>query len=143
MNTRRVLIGSLVLALVAMLAAPSAQAGERHRNKGCNSGCKHAGRKHGKKHGHWNGGYGSSGAWHAGYYDPAWGAPLALVVPPTAYMQTKWGWGVGNSQMTTIDHQFGRSYPGPFEGGGAGVVPTPPWPSHTDQFGVYYIRGPW
>ena len=45
--------------------------------------------------------------------------------------------------MTPIYHQFRRSYPGPFAGGGQGFYPTPTWPSHTDQFGVYYVRGPW
>jgi hypothetical protein len=28
-------------------------------------------------------------------------------------------------------------------GGGAEIHPTPYWPSHTDQFGVYPVRGPW
>ena len=29
-------------------------------------------------------------------------------------------------------------------GGGGGVFKaTPHWPSHTDQFGVYPVRGPW
>ena len=81
--------------------------------------------------------------WHGGYYHAAWGMPLALVVPPTAEMQTHWGWGVGNTRITTIYHQFGRNYPGPGYYNRQMFRPTPPWPSDTDQFGAYYIRGPW
>jgi len=81
--------------------------------------------------------------WHGGYYHSAWGMPVALVVPPTAESQVHWGWGVGNTRVTTIWHQFQR-YPA-----GSGYYdrrmfqPTPYWPSDTDQFGVYYVRGPW
>jgi hypothetical protein len=67
---------------------------------------------------------------------------VALVVPPTAEYQTKWGWGVGNTRVVPIAPQFGRNYPGPAVPG-IGFQPTPRWPSHTDQFGVYYVRGPW
>jgi hypothetical protein len=85
-------------------------------------------------------------SWHAGYYHTQYGAPLALMVAPTARMQTRWGWGVAQSTISPIYHQFKRPYPGPVYGG-AGMVnplrPTPRWPSHTDQFGVYYVRGPW
>ncbi len=80
--------------------------------------------------------------WHGGYYHLAWGEPVALVVPPTAGRQTKWAWGVTNTEVRPIWHQYERAYPGPF-GGGAGFAPQPYWPSSTDQFGVYYIRGPW
>jgi len=80
--------------------------------------------------------------WHGNYYDVAWGTPVALVLPPTAGRQTKWSWGVANTEVVPISHQFGRSYPGPYAGG-TGFLPTPLWPSHTDQFGVYYVRGPW
>jgi hypothetical protein len=82
-------------------------------------------------------------AWHGGYYHPAWGMPVALVAPPTAEFQTRWGWGVGNTRVTTIWHQFQRNYPGPGSYQRGMFRPTPPWPSDTDQFGVYYIRGPW
>jgi hypothetical protein len=87
--------------------------------------------------------YAARNSWHGGYYHSAWGMPVALVVPPTAEFQTHWGWGVGNTRITPIWHQFQRNYPGPgfYERGS--VRPTPPWPSDTDQFGVYYIRGPW
>lgn len=91
--------------------------------------------------------YGSSYAstygwnWHGDYYHTAWGTPVALVVPPTAQYQTNWGWGVGNTRMSRIS-QFQRPWPGPYAPG-PGFRPTPNWPSDTDQFGVYYVRGPW
>ena len=72
-----------------------------------------------------------------------------IPVPPTARMQTRWGWGVCQSTMSPIYHQFERPYPGGMTAQGGvmpGVMPlrpTPRWPSHTDQFGVYYVRGPW
>ena len=81
--------------------------------------------------------------WHGGYYDAAWGMPVALVVPPTAENQTKWGWGVGNTRVVSIDHQFQRDYPGQGIFSRSWFQPTPRWPSDTDQFGVYYVRGPW
>ena len=80
--------------------------------------------------------------WHGQYYDVAWGVPVAVVVPPTAESQAHLGWGVGATRVTPINHQFGRSYPGP-NGTGGPFYPTPRWPSSTDQFGDYYIRGPW
>ncbi|HUG71631.1 MAG TPA: hypothetical protein VMM76_28060 [Pirellulaceae bacterium] len=84
-------------------------------------------------------------SWHSQYYHTATGLPVALVVPPTAHMQTRWGWGVAQNTMTPIYPQFRRSYPGDGAGfGGGGVLmPTPNAPSHTDQFGVNYIRGPY
>ncbi len=83
--------------------------------------------------------------WHGYYYDVAWGVPVAVVVPPTAENQWHYSWGVGADRVTPIQHQFRRPYPGP-EGCGCGrncFRPTPPWPCSTDQFGDYYIRGPW
>ncbi len=82
--------------------------------------------------------------WHGNYYHSNYGQPTALVVPPTAQLQTNWGWGVGSSRISRIDHQFGRNYPcyGPF-GGGAAFRPLPRWPHDTTNFGVYYVRGPW
>jgi hypothetical protein len=81
--------------------------------------------------------------WHGGYYHTDFGMPVALVVPPTAEVQTHWGWGVGNYRITTILHQFERNWPGPGYYYPAQMRPTPYWPSDTDQFGVYYVRGPW
>lgn len=85
-------------------------------------------------------------SWHAGYYHTQWGAPVAQVVPPTARTHTRWGWGVAQTTVQPLYHQFKRPYPGPVfaEAGMASpLLPTPRWPSHTDQFGVYYVRGPW
>lgn len=81
--------------------------------------------------------------WHGGYYLSGWGMPVALVVPPTAEFQTHWGWGVANTRITPIRSQFQRNYPGPGYYERGMIRPTPPWPSDTDQFGVYYVRGPW
>ena len=80
--------------------------------------------------------------WHGNYYDPAWGAPVALVVPPTAKRQYNWGWNVGTTRLTRINHQFGRTYLGPGVSGGP-FSPMPPWPWDTTQSGHYYVRGPW
>ncbi len=80
--------------------------------------------------------------WHCNYYHAAWGQPVALVVPPTAEMQTNWSWGVSGTRITPNYHQFARPYPGDWYPGPA-FQPTPAWPSDTAQFGVYYVRGPW
>lgn len=89
-------------------------------------------------------------SWHAGYSHTGWGAPVAMVVPPTARMQTRMGWGVSQSTVTPIYHQFERPYPSAATADGRAMPgpclplqPTPRWPSHTDQFGVYYVRAPW
>lgn len=82
-------------------------------------------------------------SWNANYYNLNYGTPLALVVPPTATTHTRLSWGVAQSEVWPLYHQFGRNYPGPGGGAGGPYQPTPIWPSHTDQFGVYYIRGPW
>ncbi len=81
--------------------------------------------------------------WHGSYYNASWGMPVALVVPPTATHQAHYGWGVGNTRTTSIGHQFGRNWPGPGTFNRRLFRPTPIWPSDTDQFGIYYIRGPW
>ncbi|MBN1912010.1 MAG: hypothetical protein JW818_19970 [Pirellulales bacterium] len=81
--------------------------------------------------------------WHGAYVHPAYNMPIALVVPPTAEKQTHWGWGVGNTRITTIRHQFGRNYPGPMSYDGSAFRARPGWPSSTDESGVYYVRGPW
>lgn len=81
--------------------------------------------------------------WQCGYYYTPWGAPTALVVPPTAERQYSMGWGVGNTRLTRIYHQYGRPYPGAMMGPGGRFRATPYWPSDTAQYGVYYVRGPW
>lgn len=80
--------------------------------------------------------------WDQGYYNMVWGEPVALVVPPVAKAETRWAWGVGQTTVRPIWHQYHRTYPGPYAGG-RGFQATPRWPSNTDQFGVYSIRGPW
>jgi hypothetical protein len=81
--------------------------------------------------------------WHGMYYDASWNMPVALVVPPTAENQKKYEWGVGASRVVPIEHQFGRAYPGAGTYNRGNFRPTPAWPSNTDEFGVYYVRGPW
>ena len=80
--------------------------------------------------------------WNRNYSYTDFGQPTALVVPPTAQLQTNWGWGVSSSRISRIDHQFQRNYPGNAMFGGP-FRPTPVWPSDTTQFGVYPVRGPW
>ena len=87
--------------------------------------------------------YAPSTPWHGGYYHTCYGTPVALVVSPKAELQTNWGWGVGNTRVTPIWRQFRRNYPGPAYYDAQMLQPTPPWPSDTNQFGVYYVRGPW
>ena len=82
-------------------------------------------------------------SWHADYYNTTRGVPISVVVPPTAHMQTNWGWGVSQDTMVPIYHQFRRPYPGEIQVGGFQWNRTPRWPSHTSQFGVYYIRAPY
>jgi hypothetical protein len=80
--------------------------------------------------------------WNRNYAYTDYGQPTALVVPPTAQLQTNWGWGVASSRISRIDHQFQRNYPGAGPFGGR-ARPTPPWPSDTTQFGIYPVRAPW
>jgi len=80
--------------------------------------------------------------WNRNYAHTEYGQPVALVVPPTANLQTNWGWGVASSRISRIDHQFQRNYPGAGQFGGP-FRTTPLWPSDTIQFGVYPVRGPW
>jgi hypothetical protein len=91
----------------------------------------------------WGERYARTMPWNGQYYYAPWGAPVSLVVPPVSNMQTSMGWGVTQTEMMPIYHQFARPYPGDGAGGGVGFLATPRWPSHTDQFGVYYVRGPW
>ena len=82
-------------------------------------------------------------AWHGSYYSPAWGMPVALVVPPTVQSQTHWGWGVGNTRVVGVPHQYEAGNPTAGDYDRRMFRPTPPWPTDTTQFGTYYIRGPW
>lgn len=79
--------------------------------------------------------------WHGGYYWMRTGQPTALVVPPVVTMQQNYSWGVSQNTMTPVYHQFGGVPP---NGAGGGMFRgTPYWPTHTEQFGVYPVRGPW
>ena len=80
--------------------------------------------------------------WNRNYAYTDFGAPTALLVPPTAQLQTNYGWGVASSRISRIDHQFQRNYPGNGQFGGP-ARSTPLWPSDTTQFGVYPVRAPW
>ncbi|GIW91270.1 MAG: hypothetical protein KatS3mg109_1702 [Pirellulaceae bacterium] len=81
--------------------------------------------------------------WHGSYYHTAYGRPVPLVVPPTATTYSSLSWGVARTETRPIYHQFRRPYPGDVVSAEGVFLPTPAWPSHTDQFGVYYVRGPW
>jgi len=124
---RSFLLTFAVLALVAMTLGQSALAGGRARMAATQAADQRA----------------ETYPWHGDYYEAGWGVPVALVVPPTASRQTNYHWGVSGYYITPIDHQFSREFPGPLLGGNARFLPTPPWPSDTNQFGVYYVRGPW
>jgi hypothetical protein len=91
----------------------------------------------------WAYNFSMSKPWHGSYYHQMYGQPLALVVPPTAHMRQTYSWGVSQNLMYPITHQFGRSANSPGVAPAGSFHATPPWPSHTDQFGVYYVRGPW
>ncbi len=78
--------------------------------------------------------------WHGQHYYLQYGQPTALVVPPTAIMQSNYSWGVSRNTMTPTYHQYGRAAT-PSAGGA--FYATPPWPSSTSQFGVYPVRAPW
>ncbi|MEO1528379.1 MAG: hypothetical protein AAFX06_23400 [Planctomycetota bacterium] len=81
--------------------------------------------------------------WHGRYYNQSYGQPLAVVVPPNVSMQQSYSWGVSQNLMRPIYHQYGRSAPAMGAAPRGSFYPTPHWPSHTDQFGYYYIRAPW
>lgn len=87
--------------------------------------------------------YAAQRPWHGDYAYTPYGTPIALVVPPNSKMHTSWSWGVAQTEVVPIYHQFFRDYPGEMAGGAWPYYPTPYWPSHTDQFGVYPVRGPW
>lgn len=93
---------------------------------------------------YWNRYHAMQSPWHGYYKYHRWGRPTALIVPPTADNQVKWGWGVGSTNVVPIYHQFHRGNPGTYPASAWNRFRTQPyWPSHTDQFGVYPVRGPW
>jgi hypothetical protein len=122
---KKIVLGLVVAATALLVTQQDAQAGRRKMAE------------------RWGERFARTQPWHANYYYAYWGGePVGLVVPPTANMQTTYGWGVSQTSMTPIYHQFRRPYPGPGLSGN-GFRSTPRWPAHMDQFGVYYIRGPW
>ena len=89
----------------------------------------------------WARGQAANQPWHGDYYYLKTGQPTALVVPPNVVMQQNYSWGVSQNTVTPVYHQFGY---GPASGSAPGIFKaTPYWPSHTDQFGIYPVRGPW
>ena len=126
---RSLILGMVIVAVIAASTLPNeASAGGKTRTVNDLRARRHA----------------NDTPWHGPYYHREYGAPVALVVPPTATSHTQWSWGVAQSRVMPTYHQFGRAYPGgmPGEYGGQ-LYPTPAWPSHTDQFGAYPVRGPW
>lgn len=91
----------------------------------------------------WAQNFASTRAWHGGYQHIQYGQPVGMVVPPTAHMRQTYAWGVSQNLNHPIYHQYGPSNPGYGYAPAGGFRHTPMWPSHTDQFGVYYTRGPW
>jgi hypothetical protein len=95
---------------------------------------------------YWNQQQASQYSWHGGYNYWRFGAPTALVVPPTASFQTEYNWGVAQTRVLPIYAQFTGDA---FAAGAPGAVApgqfsnTPYWPSSTSQFGIYPVRGPW
>jgi len=125
-------VHSCLILAIAIIAAGSARAFEPHHGW------------HAKRADALARYYAAQRPWHGPYAYTQWGVPVSLVVPPNAKMHTSWSWGVAQSEMIPIYHQFHRDYPGELGIGGAAMMyPTPYWPSHTDQFGVYPVRGPW
>lgn len=78
--------------------------------------------------------------WHGQHYYLPTGQPTALIVPPNVSMQQTYSWGVSQNTMSPIYHHYG---PVVSQSSGGAFYATPPWPSSTRQFGVYYVRGPW
>lgn len=91
----------------------------------------------------WNYNFSQGYPWHGAYNYQPYNQPTAMVVPPTAHMRQTYSWGVSQNKMYPIHHQFGRSASSPGAASPGQFRTTPNWPSHTDQFGLYYVRGPW
>jgi hypothetical protein len=127
LNSARILLAVAALTLLAAICGPlgSARAGEWTRYD------RQAARRS------------ATSSWHGSHQNTQYGRPVAVVVPPTAHMQSSYSWGVAQTRMNPNYQQFGRSYPGQAAPAGMPFQPTPRWPSHTDQHGYYYVRGPW
>ena len=87
---------------------------------------------------------GRNKSWHSGWYNPAAGRPVPLVVPPTSEFVSEYSWGVPSSRVMPLYQQFRKPYPGGgYTPGSRAFMPTPDQPSDTVQFGIHAIRGPW
>ena len=80
--------------------------------------------------------------WNGAYGHQTTGAPIALIVPPTARTMRVFNWGVSGNTISPIHHQYSLN-PTTNNAGRGPFMKTPMYPSSTRQFGVYYIRGPW
>jgi hypothetical protein len=81
--------------------------------------------------------------WNTNNYDPAWGMPVAVVVPPRAKWQVNYASGVGGTRWNRVGSQYHAEFPGPESAyNQRNFLPAPPQPSNTQQFGVNYVRGP-
>ena len=81
--------------------------------------------------------------WNGNFMHQAYGAPVALVVPPNANTSRQYGWGVSQSIIMPLGHQYNLVYPGANVSGYGPYHATPRWPQNSSQFGVYYLRAPW
>lgn len=81
--------------------------------------------------------------WHGPYYHTSYGRPVAMVVPPTVNSYSHLGWGVTATEVRPIHSQFGMGGNQTTTGNYPHLYGTPMYPQNTDQFGVYYVRGPW
>jgi hypothetical protein len=129
---------SLVVCSALLVMSSAATLRAELPGRAASYGCSDCGKGPGRHGKHSRG----TPSWHGDYYHSQWGRPVALVVPPTAGMQSHYAWGVAQTRRTPIYHQFQPEFPG--YGSWPGQFrSTPLWPSDTDQFGVYYVRGPW
>jgi hypothetical protein len=121
----RTVVGPFVLATLMLLSARLSQAGVFITDDGAQVSTY------------------DNGSWAAGYYDTAYGMPLAVLVPPTARWQTNYSWGVGGTRISRVGATFESQYPGPASYYNRGYyLPAPPQPTDTMQMGDYYVRGP-
>jgi len=150
---RALVLAAVTLAACTIVTPCAVAAGGYYDSRHCNSGCAPcASNSH-------NGCYCCDGCccdagymqpirraqwtnWNRNYAYTDFGQTTALIVPPTAQLQTNYGWGVASSRISRIDHQFQRNFPG-YGAFGGPARPTPVWPSDTTQFGIYPVRGPW
>ena len=116
----RLIVSLAALIATSLAAAPRAGAGELFHHHSC-----------------------CCDGWNAGYYDVAWGMPMAVVVPPIAHKQSNYHWGVGGYRVDHVGAQFYSECPGPASlYNQRWYMPAPPQPSDTAQMGDYYVRGP-